>query len=116
MENLPYLEGEDFNPDMSLKPHINQGNSCVIMLQSLGCGHCTHAKPAFMDFAKEANIMVATIQIDTEPELSKKLNQVDKSFQGIPTYWGFGKNGKYVKTHTGGRDKASLHTFANSLV
>ena len=116
MEGVAYLESADFNPDMSLKPNVNKGKPVVVMCQSLGCGFCTMAKPAFIDFNNSVqNAIAATIQIDAETELGQKIPSLDKSFRGVPTYLGFNKEGKYVKTHSGGRDKESLINFANSL-
>ena len=115
MENVPYLESSDFNPDKSLKPSVNKGKPVVVMCQSLGCGYCTQAKPAFTQFCKQTNAMGCTIQMDAEPELGQLVPALDKSFRGVPTYLGFNKAGKYVKTHDGGRDAASLMAFAKSL-
>jgi len=117
MPNVAYLELNDFNSDMSLKPAVNQGKPAVVMCQGLFCGYCSQAKPAFVAFANETKgkITACTIQIDSETDLSKKIVELDKNYMGVPIYLGFNANGKYVRTHSGGRDKDSLFAFAATL-
>lgn len=117
MPGIPYLQMKDFNPDMSLKPYVNNGRPVVCMAQGVFCGYCTQAKPAFMDFAKQVgnNVVACTIQIDGDKELGSKISQLDPSYRGVPTYLLFNSSGKYVRTHDKGRDTQSLLAAAKSL-
>lgn len=119
MNGVPYLEDSDFNPDNSLKPHVNMGKPCVVMVQGLFCGYCTQAKPAFEQFAHSSQaVKGVTLQIDggpSEKSATKRVQALDKSYRGVPTYLGFGSDGRYQKTHSGGRDKQSIEQFASSL-
>ena len=114
MPGVPYLEASDFN-GLKLKPHVGNGKPVVVMAQGIFCGYCTQAKPAFMEFCKETAVIGATIQIDTDTDVAKKIGQWDNSYRGVPTYLGFDSQGNYAGTHKGGRDKASILAFAASL-
>lgn len=116
--NIPYLEDSDFNADNSLKPYVNKGKPCVIMVQGNFCGYCTQAKPAFQKLASLSGVALCTLQIDGAPQekaAAKRVSILDKSYRGVPTYLGFNAQGKYVATHKGGRDTASIESFAKSL-
>lgn len=119
MVNVSYLEDSDLNPDGSLKPHVNNGRPCVVMVQGAFCGYCTKAKPDYQKLAhRSQKVAIVTVQIDggpSEKSAGTMLTKVDKSYRGVPHYMGFNSQGKYVRTHTGGRDMASLEQFANSL-
>lgn len=119
MAHVPYLEDSDFNKDHSLKPHVTQGKPVVVMAQGQFCGFCTKAKPAFEKFAHSSkNVRGVTLQIDGHPSEKKageRIGKLDKGYRGVPTYLGFDSNGKYIKTHNGGRDQQSITAFANSL-
>jgi len=117
MPGIPYLEMSDFNPDLSLKSHVGKGKPVVCMAQGAFCHFCTQAKPAYMDFANQVKgkIVVVTIQIDSEKDLGQIISQLDPTYQGVPTYLLFDSTGRYVSTHKGGRDVASLMASANSL-
>uniref|UniRef100_A0A6C0EM34 Thioredoxin domain-containing protein n=1 Tax=viral metagenome TaxID=1070528 RepID=A0A6C0EM34_9ZZZZ len=117
--NVPYLEDSDFNPDNSLKPYVGNGKPVVVMCQGLFCGYCSQAKPAFEQFTHSSNNVIgATLQIDggpSEKTASKRISMLDKSYRGVPTYLGFGSDGKFQKVHNGGRDLNALRSFAASL-
>lgn len=119
MKNVPYLEQQDVNSDGSLKPHVGNGKACVVMVQGLFCGYCTQAKPAFENCSKQSkNVRFVTVQIDGGPSEKSAGNLItknDSSYRGVPTYFGFNSQGKYVGTHTGGRDEQSLMNFASGL-
>ena len=118
MVGVPHLESKDFNPDMSLKSYVCQGKPVVVMCQGVFCGYCTQAKPDFIAFCKESkNVIGCTLQIDDSSarDVASKISLLDKDYRGVPVYLGFNKNGKYVRTHDGGRDKISIIEFANSL-
>lgn len=119
MENVAYLEVDDFNSDGSLKSYVYNGKPVVVMAQGTFCGYCTQAKPAFVKFAKNnPKILAATITIDgeeSEKAASKFIGKLDKSYRGVPTYLGFNSDGKYTKTHSGGRDTDSIAGFAVTL-
>ena len=119
MENINYLEIQDFNSDGSLKPYVGKGKPVVIMAQGNFCGYCQTAKPAFVEFAKTCKTAVAcSIEIDgeqSEKEAAKFLGKWDNNYQGVPYYFGFDSSGKYVKSHTSGRSTQSLLHFSSSL-
>lgn len=119
MEKVAYLEIDDFTPNGDLKSYVNQGFPAIIMAQGNFCGYCKMAKPAFQDLANAGNkVVCCSIEIDgedSEKAAGKLLNKWDKNYKGVPTYLGFNSQGKYVKTHTGGRDKESLEQFVKTL-
>lgn len=119
MENVAYLEIEDFDSDGNLKPYVGQGKACVIMAQGSFCGYCQQAKPAFQKFANSSkNVVACSIEIDgtqSERDAAKFLNKWDPQYRGVPHYIGFGKDGKFKKVHNGGRDTGSIIAFAGSL-
>lgn len=120
MENVAYLEIQDIDQHGNLKQYVTQGKPVVLMAQSNHCGYCKQAKPAFQQFADNVNgnVVASSIQIDgesSEQEASKFLNKWDSNYRGVPTYFGFNKDGVFVKTHEGGRDTSSLINFASGL-
>jgi thiol-disulfide isomerase/thioredoxin len=118
MENVLYLEESDIVNGILL-PHVGQGKPVIVMAQGNFCGYCKSAKPAFVAFSKsDTGVIAASIEIDGEPTekaAAQYLSKWDSSYRGVPFYIGFGSDGKFKKTHTGGRDADSLITFANSL-
>ena len=119
MNNVPYLEISDFNSDGTLRDLVGNGKCVVIMVQANYCGHCTVAKPEYEKVAKSTNkVIFATICIDgteDEQKASKFLQEWDKSYRGVPSYFGFDKNGRFKKVHNNGRDAKSLEKFGFSL-
>lgn len=114
--NIPYLEGKDLNPDGSLKPHVGKGKPVVMMVQGDFCPHCTTAKPAFQDFAKLAqNVVAVTVQTDGGEGDRQAGQLLSKHTAGVPTFLGFDSQGKFIKAHQGDRDAKSLQNFAMSL-
>jgi len=114
--DVPYLEKQDFNADGSLKSL--KGKPVIVMVHGEFCGYCTQAKPAFQELAnalgKNGNVSVATLQIDASPgekECANYIKQNDPSYQGVPHYVLFDKDGRFLKAHTGGRDAKSLMNF-----
>lgn len=113
---IGYLQVSDFNSDGKLtNPLIPNDKNVLIMVQGNFCGYCTQAKAAFQDLANEGKILCMTIQADGtekgEKELGQMIPSIDKSFRGYPHYILY-RNGNYVATHDGGRDKKSLEQFA----
>lgn len=119
LENVRYLEKQDFTSNGDLKKYVNEGKPAIIMCQGNFCGFCNLAKPAFQDLSySNTNVQCCSIQIDgeeTERDASKLISKWDKNYRGVPFYIGFNSDGKYAKTHTGGRDKKSLEEFVNTL-
>lgn len=110
LENVQYIEPSDFNADMSLKPYVNNGKPVLVMVQSMNCGHCSSAKPAYQQLFNNNDLpcVIAAMQVEEFQPLANKLQQLDPSFGGVPTYWIFGKDGKFIAPHQGGRDVNSL--------
>lgn len=107
-----YLESKDFTPSGNLKHFKNK--TCVIMVQSNNCGHCTTAKPHFQKFAnKNKSVVCLTIENDDSSDGKKLLDIVEKikpSFEGFPDYLLY-KNGKFVNKEINGRTEASLEEY-----
>lgn len=119
MENVAYLEVDDFNSDGSIKHDVNNGKPVVLMAQGGFCGYCQQAKPAFAKFAAEStNVIAATIVTDgeaVEKQAAKFIRVWDAGHKGVPAYFGFGSNGKFEKLHGGGRGLSDLKSFAATL-
>jgi len=116
MEGVIYLENSDFNDDLTLKSNVHKNKPSVVMIQRQSCSYCTQAKPAFKNLSDKSNgFNVYSIQLELEPELINRLRPLDPNMAGVPAYWGFNRQGKYVKTHSGGRDENSLLEFIGVL-
>lgn len=114
---IAYLEGDDVNADGSLKSHVGNGKPVLVMVQGNFCGYCTRAKPDFQKLLNNGVFAVATVQTDgsgSDQVAASKLSKVNKS-PGVPSFIGFDKDGKFVKSHNGGRDSQSLMNFGKSL-
>ena len=114
-----YLQRTDFDDEGNLinEEILKSGKKTIIMLQTSFCSWCKKAKPAYQEFGNEygEQLFVTTGQsdgeIEGEKELSDILKKIDPKFRGFPTYVLYDKNGKYLKTHSGKRDKESLVNF-----
>ena len=119
MENVAYLEIDDFDSDGNLKQYVCRGKNVVIMGQANFCGYCKQAAPAFETFAKShPNVVAAAIVSDgeeSEKAAGKLFKKWDAKHRGVPSYFGFDSNGKYKGVHGGGRDVTSLKKFATTL-
>ena len=118
---VAYLTDSDFDNNGNLiNKKIPTDIPVIIMVQANFCGYCSHAKPAFQEFAikNEKKVFCATIQGDGnqpgEKEAMQKIKKIDPSFRGYPTYLGF-KNGKFIKVHNGGRNVDDLDKFLKTL-
>jgi thioredoxin-like negative regulator of GroEL len=108
--NVYYLEDSDFNGNT-----LDVPGKVVIMIQSLGCGHCTTAKPAFSQAAGTVDgVKWCTIESDTAGEKLNNIVNKMPGFRGFPHYVGY-KDGRLIGTFEGGRDVESLKKFAKSL-
>ena len=120
MENIAYLEVDDFNPDGSIKSYVNNGKPIVLMVQANFCGYCKQASPALAQFAKESpDILVATIVTDgeqSEKQAARFVKIWDADHKGVPAYFGFSPNGKFMIQHRGGRDVGSIKNFTESYL
>lgn len=108
-----YLESKDFTPSGNLK--YFKDKTCVVLVQSNNCGHCTVAKPHFQKFANNnKSVVCLTIENDDNPDAKKMLDlvsQIKPSFEGFPDYLLY-KNGKFVNKEINGRTEASLEEYA----
>lgn len=120
MENVAYLEIQDFNSDGSLKSYVGNGKPVLLMGQGNYCGYCKMAKPALQQFANSQNqVVVATILCDgdqPEKEASEFFKVWNPQHRGIPSYFGFSSNGKFKANHGVGRDVKSLENFSSTLI
>lgn len=117
---IAYVTINDFDSNGNIvNPKLKNGK-VIIMIQANFCGYCTIAKPAFQELAKQnqSNFTCITIQGDGKEQGEKELNdmikKIDPTFRGFPSYVGY-KNGKYIKSHSGGRNKENLLSFAESF-
>lgn len=115
---IAYLTIEDFDSQGNMaNPSIPKNIPVVLMIQAGFCGHCTHAKPAFQQFADshQGKVFCATIQADGkepgEKEVGAILQKIDPSFRGFPSYVLF-QNGQRVPKDIKGRDVKHLKQFA----
>lgn len=116
LDGVIHLDNGDFTSDLKLKPEVSQGKPSIVMLQKQACGYCTEAKPAYKSLNANANgFNVYTIQLEYEPELVSRIKGLDPNTTGVPAYWGFDKDGKFVRSHTGSRDANSLREFIGVL-
>lgn len=125
MKYLPppvlYLEDQDFSQsgDLICK-YIPRNTPVVILIQSLNCGHCTMAKPAFYDFALQTagNVICATIQGDGETESEQRLMSriltIKPDLVGFPAYVLY-YNGKRIDKEIQRRDLQGLYAFVNEI-
>jgi thiol-disulfide isomerase/thioredoxin len=117
---VAYLTSKDFDGNGNIINSNLTDKKVVIMIQAAFCGYCTMAKPAFQDLANknQGKFFCATIQGDGkeagEKELNDMIKKIDPTFRGFPGYVGY-KNGKYIKSHSGGRSIKDLENFANSF-
>ncbi len=114
---VAYLEGDDINPDCSVKPHVNQGKPLLVMVQANFCGWCTKAKPAVQALSKSGDFMVATVQSDGGPSdlaAAKALERVNTA-RGVPAFLVFGRDGKFLKMHDGDRSEEALRGAMSGL-
>ena len=114
-ENIIFLEDQDFNNNMEFKYNLNKKPMLVMVMGSF-CGFCKQVAPVFSQFAKEVpDVVTAVIMIDgdtSEKKLSQRLSKVDSKIEGVPTFMLFDSNGKYSKTHKGGRTIKDLKLFS----
>jgi thiol-disulfide isomerase/thioredoxin len=119
MENVAYLEIQDINSDGSLKPHVGNGKPVIIMGIGNFCGYCTKAKPAFEQFAKSQNKVVAAVIVSDGEEAEKQAGKFfrtwDPKHRGVPSYFGFSSNGQFKALHDSGRGITDLQKFAATL-
>jgi thiol-disulfide isomerase/thioredoxin len=126
MKNVYYLEDSDFdftNPDGAKLVGFEKlgmpNKPALILIYASWCGHCKTLKPKYEEFAAMMKQMgepvyICAIQADGEQpgqkELSKKLRQISKDFQGFPDVYMF-KNGKLHKRFEDQRTAEALMGF-----
>lgn len=116
---IRHLQRQDFNDEGNLinKNLLKHKKKTFVMLQGSFCGWCQKAKPAFQEVGDKLSdkFFIATIQADGrisgEKECNVLFRKIDPTFRGFPTYLLFDEEGKYIKTHNGGRDFDSLKKF-----
>lgn len=101
---IGYLENSDIDSQGNItnKQLLDSNLPILVMIQANYCGHCTHSKPAFQEFASmnEGKVICLTIQGDstnpTEKELASRVKDFLPNFKGYPTYVLY-KNGRIAK-------------------
>ena len=118
---IGYLTDKDFDNNGNLITPELQDKIVIIMIKASFCGYCKMAMPAFQETAnknKKVTVFFASIHGDGkeegEKELNSRIKKIDPSFRGFPAYCAY-KNGKYIKSHDGGRTVNDLEKFLNSL-
>lgn len=113
---VAYLEDQDFDSKGNLIAPIPAGQPVVVMIQASWCPHCTHAKPAFQEFANKnkGKVFCATIQSDgdrpSEKKLGERIKDIIPSFRGFPEYVLY-IDGKRVAKEIKGRGVSDLEAF-----
>lgn len=118
-----YLQRSDFDENGNLVEPFLRNKKVIIMIQSNNCGHCTNAKPAFLEAAKfvsqrDPNVVFATIQADGkergEQELNELLGQIKPDFRGFPDYVLYLNGRRYDSNGPPGRDSRSIINYVLS--
>jgi len=126
-DSIGQLEDSDFDQNGRLKPEEIKGlgnKPMLVMVYGNYCGHCSRAKPAYLQVFKEhkqSKVFLATLQTDSKDpsvaKLAKRFPDILKRqgivFQGVPTYI-LAQNGKMTE-YTGGRDALAITRFINSI-
>ena len=106
---IGYLTDKDFDNNGNLITPELQDKIVIIMIKASFCVYCKMAMPAFQETAnknKKVTVFFASIHGDGkeegEKELNSRIKKIDPSFRGFPAYCAY-KNGKYIKSHDGGR-------------
>ncbi len=120
MQNVAYLEYDDFTEDGILKIKGKNGVNLPVMLLLQGdyCGYCTQFKPEFLKVvnALKNKVFPVTIQMDgkeSELSLGKKASKFIPKFKGVPMVVFF-VDGKYYSTYEGDRRADALIKYVNS--
>ena len=129
---IGHLENNDFKNNgqikiENIKSENNDGfglnsdkhKKILLMIQANFCGHCTTAKPAFIEFNNENDdICCLTVRGDDERESVKKLmsriNNIIPDFRGFPHYVLYDKNGKIIQKELKDRSKKGLEEFVRN--
>lgn len=104
-----YLEPKDFTDKGTLRHFKNK--TCIVMVQSNLCAHCTDAKPYFQNFAeRNKNVVCLTIEGDDNDNMVNIVSKIKPTFKGFPDYLLY-KNNQFVDREINGRTEASLIEF-----
>ena len=109
-------DGDIDNKGHIINPKIPINKPVLVMVQAGWCPHCTHAKPAFQEFANQYKdeVFCATIEADgerkSEKDLAKRINVIIPDFKGFPDYVLF-INGKPQSKKVEGRSVIDLEKF-----
>lgn len=101
MTNVFYLEPSDFQSIKKIKPHVSKNRPSLVMLQSIGCGHCKTTKPIINDMASKVNFNVYTIPSDDtnfgmRDFLKQAVNQGELNISGVPMFIVYNSAGNLV--------------------
>ena len=113
-----YLEESDFDSLGNLVTIPSNNKPVFILIQSLGCYHCTQSKPAYHQFAKQnPDILFGTIQMDSDKmtrEFIEKINFIYPDLIGFPSYI-LHFNGKKIP-YDGDRTVEDLQRFISENI
>ncbi len=115
MEDVIYLEGQDFTPDGRV---VSDGRPSIIMLYADYCGHCKSAKPQFQQIAGMAPNLRACAIHGADGDASDKaaeaaMRGILPAFKGYPTFILMDGNGKFVTTYEGERTAPAIIDFCS---
>lgn len=112
-----YLEESDFDAEGNLTT-IPSNKPVFILIQSLGCYHCTQSKPAYHQFAKEnPHILCGTIQMDSDKmtqEFVNKIKLIYPNLIGFPSYILHFNGNKIV--YDGDRSVEDMRRFISEIL
>jgi thiol-disulfide isomerase/thioredoxin len=115
---VSYLEDSDFNDKGNLTT-IPPNKPVLILIQSLGCYHCTKSKPAFQELAikHQDRLHCCTIQMDSPkmtPQFLKKIPFIYPDLVGFPSYILYYGGKKIV--YDGNRSLRDLEQFVSRFL
>lgn len=114
-ENVVMLEDHDVDANGTFV--FETRLPIVVMAKASWCGYCKQCSPAFGEAARKlrGRVVFACIQQDAGQSEGALCERVKKfvPIPGFPTIF-LVKNGRIVKTHSGGRDENAFIQFALS--
>ena len=119
LQNTYPLTSADFDTNMNVKPSAN----IVVLFFRDGCGHCTHFKPVYMEFAKQVNegllgpnFKVASVNTGRQQELMQRLNSGNEyNVNGVPMVVSYSGN-KYFSTYEPGNNGSHPYRSVEDLI
>lgn len=111
MDNIAFLENEDFTADGKLV----LPETVIVLIYANWCPPCEAFKPTFFELASHTDARVACIELDGhlpgQKELADRIHAVFPDLQGTPTVCVY-VGGQVAGVFDGERDLESLIAFS----